>query len=284
MAANLYHSLTNFISLTVYSIFTATYNKAFLHTPLIKYIYFTIMHKNKPIIALIAVLFWFLLGANPCYSQKLRTHTVPSSPKPTPAKETKDEGITNVQIGGGVIGSVLYLSRNIKEGNDALGYTIIANYGGHKLLRFSAQYTNYFPINIEPTWYTIKANTIEANVEVLARFKNNKTYLYPFAGLSYNTFKGYFTGMNDYLNLREKYKANSTVISYWMGLNVGTGLEHTIGRFVLFADYRMRVGRSEDRSGITIMDVCYSGGLRLKLWVPTFHKLYRGIHDKYHWF
>lgn len=200
------------------------------------------------------------------------------------AKKKKEYIETNLEIGGGIMGSVLYLSRNVKEGNDAKGITVMANYGGHKLLRFSAQYTNYFPINIEPTWYTIKANTIEANVEIIARFKNDKTLLYPFAGLSYNTFKGYFTGFNDYLNLRERYKANTNVVSKWLGVNVGTGLEHSFGPLVLFADYKMRVGKMEQKGGFNIMDVCYSAGLRLKITVPTVNKLFYGFNNRYKWF
>jgi len=198
-------------------------------------------------------------------------------------KKKKEIEYTNLQIGAGVMGSVLYLARNIKEKNDAKGITIAANYGGMKFIRISGQFTHYMPINIAPTWYSINANTIEGNVEILARFSNNKTFLYPFAGLSYNTFKGYYTGINDYLALYTKYQVNSTVNTHWLGLNVGTGIEHTFGMVTIFADYRMRVGKQEE-GGFNIMDICYSAGLRLKLFVPTFHKIYRGIGDKYHWF
>jgi hypothetical protein len=86
------------------------------------------------------------------------------------------------------------------------------------------------------------------------------------------------------LNLREHYRANTYVTSKWLGVNIGTGLEHAFGPIVVFADYRMRVGRSDDRGGLNIMDVCYSAGLRFKLVVPTLDKLYRGLTDKYHWF
>jgi hypothetical protein len=201
------------------------------------------------------------------------------------SKKKNEIEYTNLQVGAGMMGSVLYLSRNVKESNDAKGYTIVANYGGHKLLRFSAQYTHYVPINIAPTWYTIKANTIEANMEIMARFSNDKTFLYPFLGLSYNEFKGFYTGFNDYLNLREKYRPNTNIVSKWVGLNIGTGLEHSFNMLVVFADYRMRVGKQEE-GGVNIMDVCYSAGLRLKLFVPKFKhtKIFRGLRDKYHWF
>lgn len=198
-----------------------------------------------------------------------------------PRRKTKSEMVkTNFEAGAGIMGSVLYLSRNIKEDNDALGYTFVANYGGHKLLRYSIQYTYYKPINIEPTWYTIRANTFEFNTEILARFPNNKTYLYPFLGLSYNTFKGYFTGANDYLNLRETYRPNTNVINNWLGLNLGTGFEHAFGPVVIFFDYRMRIGRERGWS-FNIMDVCYGGGLRVKLFMPTFKSIFHGWRNRY---
>src|SRR5205085_12376021 len=126
-------------------------------------------------------------------------------------KSKSESGKTNIEMGFGAMGSVLYLSRNIKEKNDAYGYTFSANYGGTNLLRLGIQYTYYQPLNIAPTWYNINAQSIEANLEIIARFQDNKSYLYPFVGLSYNTFRGYFTGLNDYLNLFQYYKINSTV-------------------------------------------------------------------------
>jgi hypothetical protein len=205
-----------------------------------------------------------------------------------PAKFKRESETTNLEIGVGAMGSVLYLGRNIKEDNDAKGITITGNYGGQKLCRLGFQYTFFRPIDIAPTWYEVKAHTIEANLEIIARFKDNKSYLYPFFGLSYNTFSGYFTGQNDFLGLREYYPMNTTQKERWLGVNVGTGFEHAFGPVVVFADYRMRVGMQRqygnNGGGLNIMDVCYSAGVRLKLIVPTLRKIYRGITDRYHWF
>lgn len=214
-------------------------------------------------------------------------HTKKPVSSPSTKKIKREEGMTNLQFGMGLTGSVLYLSRNIKEDNDALGYTFSALYGGHKTFRIGAQYTKYVPIDMGPTWYDVKASTTEANAEMIVLFKNNQTILYPLVGFSYNTFQGYFTGVDDFLNLRELYRVNTEVRNTWIGLNVGTGIEHAFGPVVIFADYKMRVGEQDKRvgnRGINIMDVCYTGGLRLKLWVPTLHKLYKGVNDRYHWF
>src|SRR4051812_19175255 len=86
---------------------------------------------------------------------------------------------TNFAVSGGLIRSMLFLTRNVKENNNALGYQGSIVYGGSKIFRGSLEYTHYKKINIEPTWYDIKAYTIEANVHVLARFKRTKAYFYP---------------------------------------------------------------------------------------------------------
>ncbi len=233
-----------------------------------------------------------LLGAQVLLSQGRPTPIAPKS-KEKPVKESSsksttkqtDHNETNLQIGGGLMGSVLYLSRNIKEKNDAKGYAFHFNYGGSKLCRLSFQYTYYKPLDIGPTWYNIRGTSLESNLEVLARFPNGKSYLYPFAGVSYNTFTGYFTGFNDFLNLKEFYTPNTTVRSSWVGLNLGSGFEHAFGPIVFFMDYRMRVG-VERGGGVNIMDVCYGAGLRLKVSVMRVGKLFRkaGAGDRYHWF
>ena len=83
---------------------------------------------------------------------------------------------TNLGVSSSVMRSVLFLSRNVKQNNDALGLHTAVVYGGDKLFRASVEYTSYKKINIEPTWYNIKANTIEFNLHVLARFKKTKAY------------------------------------------------------------------------------------------------------------
>ena len=208
-----------------------------------------------------------------------------SDNNPPVKKLRSEDNRTNFQIGAGMMGSVLYLSRNVKDDNDAFGYSLSANYGGHKMCRVSVQYTFYKSIDIAPTWYNIHAHTLESNVEVQARFKNNKSFLYPFAGLSYNTFSGYFTGRNDYYNLKAIYNVNQTATSNWIGVNVGTSFEHHFGPVVLYIDYRMRVGKGDNGPhSFNIMDICYGGGLRYQISAPTFKKIYRGLTDKYTWF
>ena len=202
----------------------------------------------------------------------------------TTKKLEKEKPYTRWSLKAGGNISVIYLARNIKEKNNEPGYCGGFIYEINNFIRVSALYTHFQPINIKPTWLDVKANTVEANLEILARFPNNKTLLYPFAGISYNTYTGFFTGESDYLGLREYYAVNSTVKNQWLGLNLGTGIEHNFGILGLFLDYRMRIGRQE--KAINIMDVCYTAGIKVRF---PYGKLAKRLsspsgNDRFHWF
>ncbi|MGZ4099299.1 MAG: hypothetical protein ACXVNM_10500 [Bacteroidia bacterium] len=196
-----------------------------------------------------------------------------------PAKKKYPKS-TNLGIGASMTRSVIYLNRNVKEDNDARGYSFSLIYGGSRMLRTSIEYTHFRSINIEPTWYNIKASTIEANIHIIARFKKTNAFFYPLFGISYNMFSGYFTGRNDFLNLSQRYPVNTNVSTNWFGVNVGTGYEHYIKPFSFFVDYKMRVGES-DKKQLNIMDVCFTLGIRCNFIVPSIYKIFRGTRSRY---
>jgi hypothetical protein len=205
------------------------------------------------------------------------------SSKVTPKKNIKETKYTkwSAKAGGSI--SVIYLARNIKEKNNEPGFCGGLIYEVNNFVRVSSLYTYFRPINIEPTWYDVKASTLEANLEVMAKFPNKKTLLYPFVGFSYNSYSGYFTGLNDYLNLRESYPINTVIKNHWLGFNFGSGIEHNFGILGLFLDYRMRVGKHEN--AINIMDVCYTGGLKIRFPYGRLAKaLSPKTSDRFHWF
>lgn len=215
---------------------------------------------------------------NVSYSQN---RPIPKKKVTPPVK--KHSKRTNLGIGLGVTRSVVYLARNVKPNNDATGLNASLVYGGSKLLRVSLEYTRYAKIDIAPTWYNINANTIELNAHILARFQNKKAYFYPLFGVSYNTFSGTYTGINDFLNLSELYEKDERVITRWLGINVGTGFEYYFKPGSFFLDYKMRVGLTKGYNQINIQDVCISAGLRFNLRVPSFYSIfvYRGTRSRY---
>ncbi|PBQ33576.1 hypothetical protein CNR22_17945 [Sphingobacteriaceae bacterium] len=200
--------------------------------------------------------------------------------KPAPKKHSRT---TNLAFGLGVTRSVVYLARNVKPDNDATGLHSSVLYGGKKLFRVSLEYTRYKTINIEPTWYNIRASVIELNGHLLARFKSNNAYFYPLFGISYNLFSGTYTGINDYLNLSSLYAKNQKVNTRWWGFNIGTGYEFYFKPGSLFLDYKMRVGITEGKKQLNIQDVCITAGLRINLKVRSLYGIfiYRGTRSRY---
>ena len=97
-----------------------------------------------------------------------------------------------------------------------------------------------------------------------------------------DNFNGFFTGQYDYLNLKDYYGSNTTVKDNWLGVNLGTGIEHNFGIVGLFIDYRMRVGRAE--KAINIMDVCYTAGLKVRFPYGKLAKTLAHPDDRFHWF
>lgn len=188
--------------------------------------------------------------------------------------------VTKLGIGVGGANSVVFLARNTTERNNALGITTSLVYGSSKTVRLSLDYTHYGSINIAPTWYNVKANTIEANIHVMYRSAAG-LYFYPLAGFSYNVFSGYFTGKDDYLNLANLYPSNHEVTTRWLGFNAGVGLEYAIKQFVVCGGFKMRVGVSEGNNGINILDVCYTVGVRYNLIVPSIYNLFKGTKKRY---
>jgi len=175
---------------------------------------------------------------------------------------------TNLAISAGVIRSDLFLTRNINNNNDAIGFNGGLVYGGAKSLRFNLEYTYYRKMNIVPTWYDIKATSIELNANVLAQFKKTRTFFYPLFGLSYNSFQG-----------STKYQKNTIARTNWLGVNIGAGFEQRIKQFAIYGEYKMRIGNSGPQ--LNILDVCFNAGIRYNLRVPSVYKLFSGTKNRY---
>ncbi len=177
--------------------------------------------------------------------------------------------------------SVLFLTRNIKEDNDARGWGFNMVYGLTRVIRFNTEYSVYQSINIKPTWLNVRAHSWEVNLNFLSSTLNGKTKFYPLAGFSYNVFDGYFTGTNDHLNLRALYEPNTQVRTRWLGVNTGVGIEHHVKYLSFFGEFKMRVGVSEGYRALSLLDVCFSGGVRLNLRVRSLGQIFSGTRSRY---
>ena len=79
----------------------------------------------------------------------------------------------------------------------------------------------------------------------------------------------------------DKYKPNQRAVTQWVGVNIGTGYELFLKRVSFFLDYKMRVGFTDGKKQLNIIDVCFSGGIRYNLKVPSIYKLFRGTRSRY---
>jgi hypothetical protein len=196
-----------------------------------------------------------------------------------PVKKSKPKS-TRLAFFGGLSNSVLLLERNIREDNGANGFHIGTSYGITRVFRAGFEYTRYREIDIAPTWYEINAETFEVNVHALAKVNDINLFFYPLMGVSYNVFQGYFTGQEDYLNLARMYERNANVETQWFGANLGVGLEYFIKQFSLYGEFKMRIGETESGQ-VSIMDVCFSTGVRYNLRVPSLYKIFSGTRSRY---
>lgn len=201
--------------------------------------------------------------------------------KAAPVKFVAPKKESNFGIGFGLNSSVIYLPRSSSNSNGAAGRSLICTYDKGNYLRFTFEYNKFQSPDFAPTWYNVQASSFESNVQYITRFMDGHGFLYPMAGLSYNLFKGYFTGKNDYLNLRALHQENTTVTSNWLGLNVGVGYDYKFRNSAIFMMYKIRIGYTEGYNQCNIQDICFSVGYRIHMDETLFKKIFLGPRSRY---
>ncbi len=198
-----------------------------------------------------------------------------------PIKSLPVKKVSNFGMGFGITRSVVYLPRNTQNNNDARGKNFNLTYDNGNLVRFTFEYNQFQSLNFSPTWLNVKASSFESNVCVIARFKNSTSYFYPIAGISFNRFSGYFTGINDYLNLKSKYQENRTVTTNWWGLNTGVGYDYNFKNSAIYITYKMRIGKTEGTNEFNIQDIALLAGYRVFVSGVKLKKIFRGTRSRY---
>ncbi len=199
--------------------------------------------------------------------------------KPVPPKKKASMGAFG--IFANFTNSALLLQRNVKSDNNAIGFGGGCVFTLSRLLRLSGEATTYQNINIAPTWFNVKASTLEFNLQAISRTKDANAFFYPFFGLSYNVFKGFYTGTNDALHLYRYFPANTSVRTHWLGVNSGIGFEYFIKHFSFFGEFKLRFGLSYKEHQFNVMDVCYGAGLRYTFRTLPFYRLFKGTRSRY---
>lgn len=184
-------------------------------------------------------------------------------------------------IGAGVSKSVVFLTRNIKEFNDAYGIYLQFSFNSiNKLLRNEISFSNYNKIQIEPTWKNVKSWIFEHNINFMARFIKTDAMLFPTLGWCVSHYEGFFTGISDVQGLRARFNPNTLVSQYWFGLTFGVGAEKVFYPFSVGMYYKMRISNGDLIDKLSIVDVCYHFFIKY-YFKRFFSKKYLGPRGRY---
>ena len=203
--------------------------------------------------------------------------------------EIKSEEKHPFSIGfGGVLSSV-NVARNYKENPYHLGWSsrIIYNYSDN--FRFVAEYSHIPKFDLTPTWLEIKNNSVAISVNAIAHVIHEDVMIYTISGVCVQSWKGFYTGIQDFSTAHFYYQENTYVRNRNVCLDLGLGFEHPFPGFNLFGDFRYRFATIDNRFGI--IDALYNLGINFPINTKFFknknkshkHKSSK-FFDKYHWF
>jgi hypothetical protein len=184
-------------------------------------------------------------------------------------------------IGGGATLSSVNVFKNFKSKPYGIGYDVRMFYEMNYTIRLMAQYTLVPKFDFAPTWLNVRSHSFDAGFNLMARILDQEANFYTITTLSYHTFKGFYTGLNDFSNQKNKYQLNTDQKENYLGICLGAGFERSFVNTDVFLDFRYRF--AVDGSVFSISDAAYSLGLKRRI---DFIKLKKKnkFFDKYHWF
>lgn len=161
-------------------------------------------------------------------------------------------------LGYGRVNSVVYMSRNVDVENAVTGNAYSILYTFTDIFRGELLFQHFKSFDMLPTWKHVKAHALEINVMFMARTASGSVLFYPLAGLSWNRFNSFYTGIQDYTQMRKYSKPLTTYNSNWMGFNTGVGVSYCVGPCELSLQYKMRIGQTSQMNDFNIQDVQFS--------------------------
>lgn len=183
--------------------------------------------------------------------------------------------------GGGISLTSVNLFKNIRRNPYVIGYDVRLFYDVDQMLRLTAQYTYLPTFDFEPTWLGVKSHTADMGFNLMAKIIDQEAVFYTITAFSYHSFKGFYTGINDFSNKQNNYKTNTIQQDNYFGLSCGAGFERAFLHSIVYLDFRYHF--SIYRRVFTISDATYSLGLKKS--IPIEKKKKKSYFtDKYHWF
>ncbi|MFI5151580.1 MAG: hypothetical protein ACHQRM_17785 [Bacteroidia bacterium] len=211
----------------------------------------------------------------------------------SPNPHLRDTVIT-FSAGGGIAFSA------VNMGIEPIG-EIKRGYNGRLAVRFKrrigliTEYTYQVKHDAIPAWGAIQASNIDLNLSYMyLTVGTSNTRFYGLIGACYQQWQGTYLGTpafdRDIYNYVEGTKYNFS----WVSMNLGIGFERYYKYAGLFGEFKFRFGRDYLSDSYSIMDACFTLGLKKNLFTlgapsvrtPSNHRNHKkSIKPKqYHWF
>jgi len=197
----------------------------------------------------------------------------------------------NLFLGGGLNLSSVNIFRNYTENPYHVGWTIRASYLSKNNFRITAEYFRTPKFQLNPTWKDVRSNNLVFSFNALANIIDQDITIYTISGICFQSWKGYYTGLNDFSDARFYYTENSWVTNKNICMDLGIGFEKPFPGFYLYGDFRYRFADIDKRFGI--IDALYQIGIHFPIYfyqndsknkTKKRHKIFKRFNDKYSWF
>lgn len=203
-------------------------------------------------------------------------------------KKIENKPLFSIGFGGNL--SSVNVFRNYKENPYKLGWNARATYNLNDNIRFTAEYNRIPKFNLSPTWLDIRNQSFVISANAIGYIVDQDVMIYTISGLCIQSWKGYYTGLQDFSTAQFYYSDNTYVRNRNLCLDMGIGFERPFPGFNLFGDFRYRFANIDGRFGIT--DANYNLGIKFPIITKgsasnkkkkRSSKLFKGK-DKYRWF
>jgi hypothetical protein len=194
-------------------------------------------------------------------------------------------------VGGSINLSSVNIFRNYSENPYHLGWSFRSSYLTENNLRFSLEYFRTPSFQLAPTWKNVSSNNLVLSLNALAHIVDQDVMIYTVSGICFQSWKGFYTGQNDFSDARFFYTENSWVRNKNICLDLGIGFEKPFPGFNLYGDFRYRFAEIDNRFGI--IDAFYQLGVSFPVYPKSdikskHNNKKRGflnkLTDKYKWF
>ncbi len=170
-----------------------------------------------------------------------------------------------IQIGAGGLLTSLNFFKNAQTFTYYPAISFRMYYQPNNYIRFVADYTKVQEASIAPTWLNVRNTYFDIDANFLMHFIGSAGIAYFILGASSQSWKSYYTGVDDYNSTADaKIQPNTNYKATYFGANIGVGFEFKIlPRFDMYGEVRYRVSYTD--VGFGLSDVCYGVGVKYTL-------------------